>query len=399
MKNLIIVIFLIALPILCFAQQTVYGSIMHDDIERDYVLYIPGNTGNYDLPLVLNFHGYGSNATEQMNYGDFRSIADSAGFFIVHPQGTLFQGVTHWNVGGWTVGSTVDDVGFTEALIDSLSDHYNIDTDRVYSTGMSNGGFMSFLLACQLSDRIAAIASVTGSMTPETYIYSNPLHPTPILQMHGTADSVVPYVGTAWSEPIADVLQYWVDYNNCNPAPTITDLPDIDPNDGSTVELYAYDDGDNGVSVEHYKVIGGGHTWPGNAYGGAGTNNDIDASVEIWNFFSKYDLNGLINPVGIEDDLELEVMRYKLNNYPNPFNPSTTISFSIEQNEQIEIAIFNIKGEKVKSFDYAQDDGDGFYSVVWNGTNDSEQQVASGIYFCRLTTGDFSVSRKMLLMK
>jgi polyhydroxybutyrate depolymerase len=162
---------------------------------------------------------------------------------------------------------------------------------------MSNGGFLSFLLAGQISSRIAAIASVTGSMTPETYNDSNPQHPTPILQMHGTADGFVYYNGTDWSEPIEDVLQYWVDYNNCNATPTITALPDLDPNDGSTVELHVYVEGDNGVSVVHYKIIGAGHTWPGNS----GANRDIDASEEIWNFFSRYDINGLIIPVGIED--------------------------------------------------------------------------------------------------
>lgn len=424
MKHFFIVFYLsvltTVLPIVCFAQETINGSIMHDDIERDYILYQPaGYTGDDVLPLVLNFHGYGSTAAEQMNYGDFRSIADSAGFFIVHPQGTLLGGITHWNVGGWTVGSTVDDVGFTEALIDSLSEIYNIDPERIYSTGMSNGGFMSFLLASQLSSRIAAIASVSGSMTPETYNESNPLHPIPILQMHGSADGLVYYNGTSWSEPIEDVLQYWVDYNNCNITPIISTLPDLDPNDGSTVELQVYNDGDNGVAVEHYKVIGGGHTWPGNAYASAGTNNDIDASVEIWNFLSKYDINGLINPVGIEAESEIEIANYSLNNYPNPFNPSTLIKFSIAQNEQYELMIYNLKGQKIRSFPSSscQPDAASFvnigdmqkpdearvgnynYSITWNGKDDSGKPVSSGIYFCRLKAGEFSAAKKMLLLK
>ena len=277
------------------AQETINGSIMHDGLEREYILYVPDSyTGTEPVPLLFNFHGFGSSASAQMAYGDFRPIADSEGFLVVHPQGTLFEGISHWNVGGWTTGSTVDDVGFTGALIDHLSAAYNIDVARVYSTGMSNGGFMSFLLACQLSERIAAIASVTGSMTPETYDESDPRHPTPILQIHGTADSVVPYGGTAWSESIDTVLQYWVDYDNCRTTPVITELPDIDPTDGSTVEHLVYYDGDNGVAVEHFKVIGGDHTWPGNPYGGSGTNYDIDASTEIWSFLSRYDLNGLV---------------------------------------------------------------------------------------------------------
>jgi polyhydroxybutyrate depolymerase len=266
---------------------------MHDGLQREYILYVPSSyTGDEPAPLVFNFHGYGSNATDQMWYGDFRPIADRRGFLIVHPQGTLFEGVTHWNVGGWTAGSTVDDVGFTEALIDFLSSEYNIDSARVYSTGMSNGGYMSFLLACQLSERFAAIASVTGSMTPETFNDCSPQHPTPIMQIHGTSDGSVPYGGNVWSKSIDDVIQYWVDSNHCNPTPTVTALPDTDPTDGSTVEHIVYYDGDRDVNVEHFKVIGGGHTWPGNPFGGGSTNYDIDASEEIWRFFSRYDING-----------------------------------------------------------------------------------------------------------
>lgn len=307
-----------------FAQQTIEGYISHDGIQREYLLYIPANyTGISATPLVINFHGYGSYAGEQMTYGDFRSIADSVGFLIVHPQGTLFNGTTHWNVGGWTAGSTVDDVGFTEALIDSLAIMYNIDFTRVYATGMSNGGFMSFLLACQLSDRIAAIASVTGSMTPETFNNSNPQHPTPVLQMHSPSDPVVPYNGANWTKSIDDVLQYWTAYNNCSATPNTTILPDLNPNDGSTVEYMVYEGGDNGVNVEHYKIIGGGHTWPGSAYAFPGTNYDINASTEIWNFFSKYDISGLINLTDIIQPINKEIY---LNIYPNP----TASLFTIE---------------------------------------------------------------------
>lgn len=298
---------------MAYAQQTINGSIMHDGIGREYILYIPAcYTGAEAVPLVMNYHGYGSNAFEQMNYGDFRPVTDTAGFLVVHPQGTLHLGVPHWNVGGWTVGSTADDVGFTSALIDSLSAEYNIDLNRVYATGMSNGGFMSFLLACQLSDEISAIASVTGSMTMETYNACSPSRPVPVLQIHGTDDHVVPYTGSILFKPVEQVLEYWVEFNNCNPTPEYTLLPDIDPNDGSTVEHYVYNDGDNDVTVEHYKVIGGGHTWPGNAIGGPGTNYDINASAEIWDFFSRYDLNGLTgSDLPSKTDNEVVV-------YPNP---------------------------------------------------------------------------------
>lgn len=343
MKSLVVIFTILTFSFIGFSQQTINGSIVHDGLQREYILYVPENyTGDFPVPLVLNFHGYGSNASEQMWYGDFRSIADSAGFLLIHPQGTLFNGVTHWNVGGWTIGSTVDDIGFTEALIDSLATSYNIDASRVFSTGMSNGGFMSFLLACQLSERIAAIASVTGSMTHETYINSNPQHPFPILQFHGTADEIVPYYGATWTKSIDDVLQYWVGYNNCNATPETVMLPDLDPDDGSTVEHLVYNNGNNGVTVEHYKITGGGHTWPGSAINLPGTNYDIDASIEIWNFFTKYDINGIIITSDIEPSGDNNP---NLRIYPNPAN--SCINIEMESFELTYYVLFSPLGKKV----------------------------------------------------
>ena len=274
-----------------------------------------------------------------MLFGDFRSIADTAGFLVVHPEGTLHFGTPHWNVGGWTLGSTADDVGFTAALIDSLAAEYTIDLTRIYATGMSNGGFMSFVLACQLSDEIAAIASVTGSMTLETYNECNPVHPTPIMQIHGTSDDLVPYAGTVWSKSIDDAIQYWVDYNNCNLIPTIISLPDIEPNDGSTVELIVYDGGDNQVTVEHYKVSDGKHTWPGSVIGLPGTNYDINASVEIWNFFSRYDINGILSvEQPDENNLRLSV-------YPNPTNSHVTIECDFS--EPVDFELISPLGKRI----------------------------------------------------
>jgi len=289
MKKLLLI--LLCLPLMTLAQQTLTESITHDNLQRDYIIHIPSSYNmNTSIPLVFCFHGYTSSANTIMNYTNFNYISDTAGFIVVYPQGTLLQGSTHWNVGGWTLGSTTNDVGFISNLLDSISYEYNIDASRVYSTGMSNGGYMSFLLACQLSNKIAAIASVTGSMTPQTYNSCNPQHPTPVLQIHGTNDQVVPYIGDpTWTKSIDDALQYWVDYNNCNTASTITAIADINQFDGSTVEHIIYDQGDNSVTTEHFKIYAGDHDWPG-AWG----NMDIHASAEVWKFFTKYDINGLV---------------------------------------------------------------------------------------------------------
>ena len=291
---------------------------------------------------ILNFHGYTSGASTQLAYGDFRSIADTAGFIIAHPQGTDDNsGNPHWNV-GWG-GSNVDDIGFAAALIDTISASFNIDQDRVYSTGFSNGGFMSHLLACQLGNRIAAIAAVAGSMSPPMFNACNPSGPTPVLQIHGNQDPVVPYIGLPTvAKSVSDVLQYWSTFDNCNPTPSATALPNTNTNDGSTVEHIVYSGCDNSITVEHFKVLGGGHAWPGSSVTLPGTNRDIDASLEIWKFFSRYDRNGLITGTD-----ETEASRTTLQVMPNP-NPGT---FQIAFPEGVEllrqIQVMNTAGQVV----------------------------------------------------
>lgn len=323
MRNALL-LFCFCLPLFSTGQQTINASIIHDGLQRDYILYVPAKyTPGTPVPLILNFHGYTSNAFEQMFYGDFRPIADTAGFIIVHPMGTVdLLGNTHFNVGWGT--STVDDLGFASDLIDTLSAAYSIDQDRIYSTGMSNGGFMSYLLACELSDRIAAIASVTGTMNVNQPPMCSPTHPMPVMEIHGTADDVVPYEGNILFGTTPTAIAYWVSYDHCQTPPSITSIPDTDTADGCTAEHHVYVNGDNGSSVEHYKIIGGQHTWPGSAFGGVGTNQDIDASKEIWRFFSQYDIHGLINTSSTADEASINPVLV----YPNPAGQYITVEIS-----------------------------------------------------------------------
>lgn len=283
-------------PLFNYSQETLNETLVHDGITREYTIHIPpGYDAENPVPLVFSLHGFTSNNAFHMLYTGFNDIADTATFIVVYPQGTLTaQGATHWNVGGFTAGSTTDDVGFFDALIDEVSSNYSINPDRIYSTGMSNGGYMSFLLACQISSKIAAVASVTGSMTPSTYDECNPDHPTPVLQIHGTNDGTVPYGGGAgWSQSILSVLNYWIDYNYCNSDPIVTPFEDIEPNDGSTAEHFLWGSGENGVTTEHIKIAGGGHDWPGIGLGYG--NMDLSASAEVWKFFMRFDINGSLN--------------------------------------------------------------------------------------------------------
>jgi len=272
----------------------IQGAISVDGLEREYVLYVPHSYLDHrPAPLILNFHAYARDAMVQMEYGDFRPLAEQTGAIIVLPQGAFWDGARRWNVGGIYTHPLADDVAFTAALLDVVSTMYHVDQSRIYSAGFSNGGYMSYLLACQLSQRIAAVAVVAGSMTPEMLDNCQPVRPLPVLQIHGLADSVVPYGGDNYSIAVEDAIAYWLAADNNHSPAVITTLPDADPFDGSTVTQILYDGGDGGTSVELLQVSGGGHTWPGSAVALPGTNYDINASAVIWNFFARYDINGV----------------------------------------------------------------------------------------------------------
>jgi len=251
-------------------------SFTYDGIERTYRVFVPeAYVPGEDHPMVINMHGLGSSAIEQQIYSGFDFIADTAGIVMVYPNGVD----NTWNV--FSTGGT-DDVGFLSALIDTMAANYDIDLTRVYSTGMSMGGFMSYRLACQLEDRITAIASVTGLLV---FSPCEPSRPVPVLQMHGTADQVVPYAGVQFT------IGHWTNHNNCPSDSVVTDLPDTDTTDQTTVTLTTYGLCDDSSEVLLYTINGGEHTWPGATLSIGITNYDINGSAEIWNFFRKYTLD------------------------------------------------------------------------------------------------------------
>lgn len=271
---------------------TVIDSIYSSGQYRSYRLYIPAVYSNsVSVPLILNLHGYTSNAYQQQVYSNFMPIADTANFLIAYPQGTVdIYGNPYWNAG--TVSTwIVNDTLFLNQLIDSLKAAYNIDTTRIYMTGMSNGGFMSHYMACFCNRKIAAIASVTGSFF-SSWPSCNPNRVVPVMQIHGTADPTVPYYGNANMVNVDNVITTWVVNNGCNTTPTFSSVPDINTSDGCTAEHYRYfKSGDNRSIVELLKIINGGHSWPGSNIIIGTTNQDINASVEIWRFFRQFSLS------------------------------------------------------------------------------------------------------------
>jgi polyhydroxybutyrate depolymerase len=258
-------------------------TLVHDGIDREYIIYIPNS---YDetsaTPILFNFHGFGGSASQFINDADMRAEAEANSFILVYPQGSCLNGASHWNpcpIDGDNK-STADDVGFVEAMISEISSQYNLDMERIYAAGYSNGGMMAYGLANYKSDLIAAVASVSGTMLNCTGPTS---HPMPVVHLHGTSDGVIPYDGSNDYSSVQNTLDYWINFNNTVSSPTIN----IDNTGGMTIEHYVYDQGDNSVSVEHYKYVGGDHVWFNETYQGQ------NASKLVWDFMSRYDINGL----------------------------------------------------------------------------------------------------------
>ena len=279
-----------------YEERILKCELTHKGLDRYYYIQLAHPEAEGLSSVLFNLHGYGSNALEQMYYTNFNNLANTKenNFILIHPQGAplntvLTSSSSHWNSGGWTIGSTVDDVDFIDTIIKLVSQKYNLNQDRIYSTGMSNGGFMSYHLACNLSSKIAAIASVTGSMSKETYEDCNPTHSTSILQVHGTIDATVPFEGNSalGMRSINDVMDYWKLYDACGIAPIsiVTDYFDIE----ISVQHDTYLNCLNDVQVELYKIEGMGHRWPNKQRYG------ISATEKIWEFINLYDINGKIN--------------------------------------------------------------------------------------------------------
>lgn len=339
MRKVFLLMFLA--PFSLFAQTST-GSFTFESLVRDYILFIPsGYNVAEPAPLVINMHGYTSNANEQMLYTAFNSDADTAGYIVVYPNGIN----NAWNSGfSFPYESGINDVGFLNALIDTISAHYNVDECRIHSTGMSNGGFMSYRLACELYDRIASIVSVTGSMTPGMTTHCNTNRAVAVMEIHGTADGTVPYTGGTGMTSVDANFAFWKNKNNCQGSSTSTNLPDVVTTDGATVTKIYQGGCDNSTEVITLKVNNGGHTWPDAIIDIGVTTKDINANSEIIQFFNKHPR--CTSATAID---KVESAHKAISVYPNPASHSIAIETSMVG--PYNISFFDITGKKVLGMD------------------------------------------------
>jgi polyhydroxybutyrate depolymerase len=267
-------------------------------LKRTYHVHVPPS---YDpkkpTPVVLALHGAGMNGTMMKVFTGLDKKADEAGFIVVYPDGTGVGGLfLVWNAGsfGNLGGKNVNDVAFMAALLDDLAKIANVDAKRVCAAGMSNGAMMAYRLAAELSERIAAIAPVAGTMVISK---CEPKRPVSVIHFHGTKDALVPFGSSerkgGRAGPFRSVdgsVEAWVKANGCKAEPETTVVAD-GKEDGLKVTRKVYGGGKDDAEVTLYVIDGGGHTWPGtNAFPGflGGTTLRISANDLMWDFFRKH---------------------------------------------------------------------------------------------------------------
>jgi polyhydroxybutyrate depolymerase len=246
------------------------------------------------VPLVLVFHGGTGNAQSAVLMSGFNKVADQNGFIVAYPNGTgRLQNdiLLTWNGGtccGYAQVNNADDVGFVRAVVAEMQSLTTIDSQRIYATGMSNGGILSHRLACEASDLFAAVGPVAGTLN---YLGCSPAESISVIAFHGTADQHIPYEGGFGPqslvevdfESVPDSIDFWVSHNQCSPEPAVNIVDDVEHKNWSGCG--------GGTAVELYSIIDGGHAWPGGLAGREAADQPtkkISASQLIWDFFAAH---------------------------------------------------------------------------------------------------------------
>ena len=286
--------------------NTFIRSFIYDGYNRTYRIHIPIDIEQVDFPsIVFVLHGgggTGENTERSLTLGGFNNLSDKHKFIVVYPDGID----KHWNDGRIVNDSAhqqnIDDVGFLSKIIEDLIEEFNADPNRVFFTGISNGAMMSYRLAFDIPKKIAAIAPVAGAIPTDILPENISGIPLSVLIISGTHDPLVPWEGGIIGTPrhprgtcisVPNSVMFWVKRNNCNTTAKSKWLPNNRLLDFCRVHCDTYEDGDNNTEVVLYKIIRGGHTWPGGyqyfpKFLIGRTCRDIDANEEIWEFFNSH---------------------------------------------------------------------------------------------------------------
>lgn len=361
-----------------------YDSIPFGGYDRTYLLHLPtGYTGTEKLPLVVAMHGGFGNAYNIEQQSQLSIKSDSEHFIVVYPEGVKspLLNISSWNAGlccGFAQNNNIDDVGFIDSLLNTLIENFEIDTNRIYATGMSNGGFMSYRLASELSERIAAIAPVAATMnlancTPERSV--------PIIHFNSALDANVPLEGGVgsgssnhYNSPIDSVLNVWSALNSCSVTnDTIISNLDYTFTKWSSCECNR--------DIHYYKTEDGGHSWPGGTQTilGDPVSTVINATDLMWTFFQEHSLDcddlSVMNQTPNSSKIEL---------FPNPTNHMLTVKMG-QVYSTLEISIYSSIGEHILT--------------VTNQTYLNFNSLPQGTYFLQIQVDGHSTRHKIIKSK
>jgi len=262
-----------------------FRTIVRGSDTREYIIHIPRsyNTNN-PTPLIINFHGFGGTAADFIKESGsgsngLNAVADNNNFLVAYPQGVeRSKGDAEWDPGdNGSTNINDNDIYFTEQLIAEISTEFNVDPNKVYATGYSNGGMMAYGLACKKADKIAAVGIMSGIMLNDNTCNASQF--TSVIHFHGTDDGVLPYNGNGDFQPVADVVNFWLNHNSI-PATSLVSTP----LNSNRVQRDVYSGGNGNTDYHLYKMNNGGHVWFSENIVGKNTNQIL------WEFLSAYSL-------------------------------------------------------------------------------------------------------------
>lgn len=347
--------------VVCFSVswgQLTTKTLTVGSVNRTYKQYLPASFDpqNEQVSLVVLLHGIGGTSSDMVSTG-FNYIADTARVIAIYPQGIVnAYGQTSWN-NGTLLASSVDDIGFMHAILDSMILNYNVDPARVYFTGFSMGSIMTHHLACAMNSRIAAIGCMAGTMPTSDIASCSPTYATPVIHLHGTADGTIPYSGSALPSLslVAETINFWRNVHGCDATADSTQLPNIAA-DNITIDRFVYDNCTPLTSVELWRFNGADHIYLYEPL------NDIDEMMQVWLFLRQWSHTAPA-PAGINTSTKIQ-----LTIAPNPSNGL----YAITCNGSVDYSIENLNGQTIQS------------GTLANGTTSIDlTNQTSGIYFLK----------------
>lgn len=283
-------------------QRMQWAQFRFQNVDRNYLLYSPASYSEQTpSALIVVLHGGHGDAGKTADRTGFKPLADQEGFLVLYPEAAE----KHWNDGRKTTASNIDDVAFINALIDHVAKQRQIDKQRVYVTGLSNGGMMTQRLACESPQRFSAFASVIANLPVSMKAVCKPGQPVSMMLINGTDDPLMPYAGGEIRKgrriglggtvvSVQETVRFWADNSHCQGSGDVANLPDKDTSDDTRINKTRFTDCYRGSEVVFYSVEGGGHTWPGSNIKpllrriSGNVSRDMNASEVIWNFFQRH---------------------------------------------------------------------------------------------------------------